>query len=231
VRIVRSIVLVVVTAAALLSACGDGDDTTSGTTTTSVPAAATSTTAPTSALWPALWPWADGTLRFRDPVGATRSFATTYLHMTEPIVGRFQPGDSRSGEVTVRASTTGPVTTVLVRQLGDDGSWWVLGAVTGNIRLTDPAALATITSPVELRGTSTAFEATVNVTIRQDGETAALAETFVMGGANGEIGPFAAAIDFPRPTSRGGAIVMYTTSAADGGVTEATAIRVGFGDA
>jgi hypothetical protein len=227
----------VVIALALLSACGDGDDTTSGTTTTTEPAAigttstsvATSTTAPTSALWPAIWPWADSALRFRDPVGATRSFATAYLHMTEPIVGGFQAGDSLSCEVPIRPSTTGPVTTVLVRQLSDDGSWWVLGAVTDNIRLTAPAALATITSPVDLRGTSTAFEATVNVTIRQDGEQAALAETFVMGGANGQMGPFAASIDYEQPTSRAGGIVMYTTSAADGRVTEATAIRVGFG--
>jgi hypothetical protein len=231
--------LIVLTSLALLSACGDDDGAQSGTTTTTEPAAigttstsvpaATSTTAPTPAVWPAIWPWTDGELRFRDPVAATRSFATAYLHMTEPIVGRFQQGDSRSGEVAVRPSPGGAVTTVLVRQLGKDGSWWVLGAATDNIRLTDPAALATITSPVDLRGTSTAFEATVNVSIRQDGEPDALAETFVMGGANGQMGPFAASIDFARPTSRAGGIVLYTTSAADGRVTEATALRVRFG--
>jgi hypothetical protein len=226
-----------VTALAFLSACGDENGTTSGTTTTTAPgatstsAATTSTSAPTAAVWPAIWPWADSALRFRDPVGATRSFATAYLHMTEPIVGRFQQGDSRSGEVTVRPSATGPVTTVLVRQLGNDGSWWILGAATDNIRLTDPAALAPIASPVDLRGTSTAFEATVNVAIRQDGDPDALAETFVMGGANGQMGPFSASIDYERPTSRAGGIVLYTTSAADGSVTEATAIRVRFGDA
>jgi hypothetical protein len=148
--------------------------------------------------------------------------------MTAPIVGAFQAGDPASGEVPVRASSRGPVTTVIVRQLGTDGTWWLLGAATPNIRLTDPAALAKITSPVRLRGTSTAFEATVNVSVRQDNSAKALAETYVMGGANGQMGPFDASVTYQAPTSRYGAIVLYTVSSETGHVAEATVIRVGF---
>jgi hypothetical protein len=116
------------------------------------------------------------------------------------------------------------VTTVIVRQI--DGSWWVLGAATPNIVLTQPAALTTISSPVQLRGTSTAFEATVNVSIREDDVTKPLVESFLMGGSNGQMGPFNASFTFPAPTHNYGAIVLYTISSANGNVAEATVIRV-----
>jgi hypothetical protein len=113
---------------------------------------------------------------------------------------------------------------VIVRQI--DGSWWVLGSATPNIHLTQPAALAKIRSPVRLRGTSTAFESTVNVSIRQDDIAKPLVESFLMGGANGEMGPFDASFAFDPPRSSDGAIVLYTISAANGHVAEATVIRV-----
>ena len=80
------------------------------------------------------------------------------------------------------------MTTVIVRRIGRDGSWWVLGAATPNIVLTQPAALATIKSPVRLRGRSTAFEANVQVSIRQDDVTKPMVESALMGGANGRDG-------------------------------------------
>jgi hypothetical protein len=113
---------------------------------------------------------------------------------------------------------------VIVRQI--DGSWWVLGAATPNIVLTQPATLATISSPVQLRGTSTAFEATVNVSIRQDDVAEPLVESFLMGGSNGQMGPFDAQFTFDAPTSSYGSIMLYTVSAANGNVAEATIIRV-----
>jgi len=159
-----------------------------------------------------------------------RAFAVDYLHFVNPIVGQFRQGDARSGEVpirtTVEQASVGPVTTVIVRQIGADDSWWVLGAATPNIRLTEPAALATISSPVRLRGTSTAFEATVQVSIRQDDVAKPLVESFLMGGSMGEMGPFDHAFAFAAPTSRDGAIVLYTVSSANGHVAEATVIRV-----
>jgi hypothetical protein len=205
--------------------------TSSSTSTTTVAPATTAsspTTAPAADTATAVWPVASTTLRFRDPVAATTSFAVDFLHMVNPVVGAFQQGDSRSGEVEVRPRTNGPVTTVFVRQLGTDSTWWVLGAATPEIQLTEPAALATISSPVRLAGQSTAFEATVNVSIREDGGATPLAETFVMGGANGTMGPFAKSVAFSAPTQPAGAIVLYQISSESGHVTEASVIRVKF---
>jgi hypothetical protein len=104
----------------------------------------------------------------------------------------------------------------------------VLGAATPNLLLESPAALAAIRSPVTLSGRSTAFEATVNVDIRQDGTLTPLKSDIVNGGANGEMGPFSKAIDFPKPSAPAGAIVLKTLSAEDGNITEASVVRVSF---
>ena len=142
------------------------------------------------------------------------------------MVGEFRAGDSRSGEVPVRPNATGPETTVLVRQLGSDGTWWVLGSSTANIQVASPAALATISSPVALHGTSTAFEATVDVEVRADGVAQPVGKGFVMGGANGQMGPFDGSLTFTAPAATGGAVVFSTLSAETGHVAEATVIRV-----
>ena len=175
-----------------------------------------------------MWPTSAGGVRYDAPVAVARAFAVDYLHFVNPIVGQFRQGDTHSGEVPVRTTaegtSPGPVTTMIVREI--DGSWWVLGAATANIRLTQPATLATISSPVRLRGTSTAFEATVNVSVRQDDVATPLVESTLMGGSNGQMGPFDASFTFAPPASSYGAIVLYTISAANGHVAEATVIRV-----
>jgi len=224
----------------MLAACGSSSkpNPTSPTTAPASSAATTTittqpTTQPSSGTSPqpsaasiAIWPTPASGTHFGDPVVATRSFATEYLHFKGPYVGAFRRGDSRSGEVPVRPVPGGPITTVLVRVLGQGQSWSVIGATTPAVNLTDPAALATISSPVRLRGASTAFEATVQVSIRQDDVTKPLVESYVMGGANGTMGPFDATFHYPAPTSPYGAIVLYTISSANGNVREATAIRV-----
>ena len=196
--------------------------------TSTTAAASTTTTQPASQPSTAIWPFLTSSERFTDPAKAAGSFATGYLGFVAPVVGAFQQGDARSGEVPIRPEADGPVTTVLVRQVTGDDSWWVIGASTPNLQLASPAALATITSPVTLSGTSTAFEATVNVEIRQDGSTDALVATFVMGGANGEMGPFSKPVAFNTPTERGGAIILKTESAKDGSIVEASVVRVTF---
>jgi hypothetical protein len=229
----RGLTLTLLVASVSVTAgCGSSGKKTlpAGTTTSSVAASTTTTTATTtttspSAPWIAVWPTAASGDRYGDPVVAARAFATSYLHFVAPVVGPFQQGDSRSGEVPVRSKSTGPVTTILVRQLGTDGSWSVLGAATPNIRLTEPATLATISSPVRLRGSSSAFEATVQVSIRQDDVAKPLTEGFVMGGSL-EMGPFDATFKLPAPASSYGAIVLDTISPETGHVSEATVIRV-----
>jgi hypothetical protein len=196
-------------------------------TTTSSSTSSTSTTVVTQPST-AVWPFATSPQRFGDPETAAFSFATAYLGFVDPIMGAFQQGDTRSGEVPIRSSARGPVTTVLVRQLTSDNTWWILGSSTPSINITHPAAHSTITSPVSLRGTSTAFEANVNVDIREDATLTPLLSTTVMGGSMGVMGPFAKTVTFATPTQSAGAIVMRTFSAKDGSVIEASVIRVFF---
>jgi hypothetical protein len=192
---------------------------TTSTSTTSTPPLATES---------AVWPFASSSVRYTDPVRAATGFATTYLGFTHPIAGTYMAGDSRSGEVPIRAHARGPVTTVIVRKLAPDDTWFVLGATTPNLQLQVPGWNTAISSPVSLSGQSTAFEATVNVEIRQDDSLKPLANDTVMGGSNGQMGPFSKAVPFAKPTARSGAIVLKTLSAMDGSVNEAAVLRIRF---
>ncbi|MGZ3290051.1 MAG: Gmad2 immunoglobulin-like domain-containing protein [Xanthobacteraceae bacterium] len=118
----------------------------------------------------------------------------------------------------------------MVRKLTPDETWWVLGATTANLQLQSPKWNASIASPVRLSGQSTAFEATVNVQIRQDGTLIPLASSVVMGGSMGQMGPFSKAVSFSKPTAKGGALILKTLSVKDGNIVEATVLRIQFSD-
>jgi len=178
----------------------------------------------------AVFPTGSGAAYFTDPVAVATAFATDYAGFVRPVVGPFQRGDTRSGEVSIRPSAAGPVTTVLVRQLGFDGRWWVLGASTAAITLRTPAWSAPISSPVTLKGTSSAFEGTVQTQVREDGNGDPLGQGFVTGGSTGP-GPFEGTLAFAKPTQKYGALMLYTTSqegAPVGHAREVTVIRVRF---
>jgi hypothetical protein len=191
------------------------------------PSSTTSTVpAPDPAVRTAVFPAAASAERFDDPAELATRFAADYAGFTDPIVGEFRGGDARSGEVEVRASDDGPVTTVLVRQL--DEHWWVLGAVSPNIALQQPVALSPISSPVRLQGVSTAFEAAVSVEIRQDGDPAELGRGVVMGGSMGEFAAFDGTVEFAAAASPMGAIILSTSSMQDGTIREVSVVRVAF---
>jgi len=176
----------------------------------------------------AIWPLADTSTRFDDPVSAATSFATDYLGFTNPIVGEFQGGDARSGEVDVRAIAVGPSTVVLVRQLTDDDTWWVLGAVGENITIDEPTQGTVLTDPFTLSGSASAFEGTVDVELRTDIDREPIYEGFVTASGSPEPGPFSSSIEFDSPGQVGGALVLFSRSAEDGRVIEASALRVFF---
>ncbi len=230
-----AVAVIVIAGVVVLLTRDDGDDQQVSTPATNPPATSpspsTATTPPATAptdTSTAVWPVTGSSTRYTDPVAAATGFATDFVGFVDPVVGTFQQGDSRSGEVSIRARAQGPVTTVFVRQLGDDGSWWVLGSATPNIQVTTPAALATISSPATLTGTSTAFEATVNVQVREDGNATPIGKGFVMGGANGVTGAFDGTVTFTQPSAQSGAVVFMTLSAEDGRVSEAGVVRVKF---
>ena len=122
------------------------------------------------------------------------------------------------------------MTTVFVRQLGPDNSWWVLGAATANITLTEPAWFASISSPVILKGTSSAYEGTVSTQVREDDNNQPLGEGYVTGGSMG-MGPFEGTLVFTKPTKKYGAVMMFTQSqegAPIGHTREVGVLRVRF---
>ena len=177
----------------------------------------------------AIWPWVNTPTRFDDPVEAATSFAVDYLGFTDPRVGEFQAGDSRSGEVPVQPGAVGPTTVVFVRQLTDDDTWWVLGAAAENIVVDDPDQGATVSSPLTVTGTALAFEGTVDVELRADDNGEPIATDFVTGSGGPEPGPFEGEIEFTSPGPVGGALVLISRSSEDDApVLEATAIRIFF---
>ena len=174
-----------------------------------------------------MWPTATSSIRYRTPDAAATGFAIDYLYMVNPVIGQFQQGDVRSGEVPVQPSTTGPVTTVLVRELGSDNSWWVLGAGTAAIALTEPVWDASITSPVTLKGSAMAYEGTVQTQVRDD-DSKPLGQGYMTGGSTA-MGPFSGSLAFTKARAKYGAVVLYTTSAETGTVMEASVMRIQFG--
>jgi hypothetical protein len=224
--------------ALFVPACGDDDDAATPTTapaTTTEPAT-TTTTAPTTTttgLSPTdqafvVWPDPGGSLRYDDPVEAATGFATGLVGFTDPVVGPFMEGDSRSGEVEIRAIADGPVTTVLVRKYGPDDAWWVLGSGTADIEVTDPLPQGAIDDPLQVSGRARAFEGTVQVTVVADGSTEVLGSGFVTGSGGIEMGPFEGSIPFESPQGGWGAVIFFTTSAENGQVWQAATVRVGF---
>lgn len=225
--------MALVAAGVLAAGCGSDGDGGAASTTSAKPATtatAPTTTAPTTTpavdTTTAVFPSGANPPVFEDPVAAAKAFAVDFVGFVDPVVGEFRQGDSRSGEVEVRPTTDGPVTTVLVRLLGD--TWWVLGSGTANIDIGDPEALASVSSPLHLAGVSTAFEANVGVQVREDGARQPIGTGFVMGGSMGEMGSFDGSVTFRRPTAPMGALVLDTVSMKDGNVWEASVLRIRF---
>lgn len=199
-------------------------------TTTTTTAEATTTTAFAPTVDPAIpvWPRVHSAQRFDDPEAAARSFAIDFVGMTDPIIGAFQQGDSRSGEVPVQPRENGPVSTVLVRQL-EDSTWFVIGSTTDDIRLDTPEALSDIDCPVRLTGEALAFEGTVQVSIRDDYTDEGIGTGFVTGGG-GPSAPFDGEVecdlDLLDDGVHFGSIVLTTESGEDGSVWQMVVVRV-----
>jgi hypothetical protein len=163
--------------------------------------------------------------RFDSPESAAAAFAT-FAGYTHPVLGDFQQGDARSGELEVRPDPNGAPTTVLLRQLEDD-AWYVIGVTTDSIHLANPQPGDTISSPQELKGQAYAFEGNVVVRLYVDGVQEPVAQTNVTGRGDGVLGDFTGQLQFTNDTgATHGVLVLNGTSGEDGGATEVAAIRV-----
>jgi hypothetical protein len=168
-------------------------------------------------------------VRFDDPVALTQSFATEFLDFVDPAVGEFRQGDERSGEVDIVPFEGATPTTVFVRLFGDPGEWFVIGAANANIVIEEPRTRDVITSPVEVIGAADAFEGTVQVEIRADGQDEPLFSGFVTG-AMGELGSFRETFEWAAPTEGAGSMVFLSRSPQDEApLIDAGVIRVFFG--
>jgi hypothetical protein len=208
------------------------DTTTTEAETTTTVGTTTSTTAPAPPPEAnpdvALFPAPSTSRRFDDPVATVQSFATELIGIPNPVVGPFQQGDARSGEVEVRPRADGPVTTVSVRRMEDD-AWYVVGAATASIRLDSPTGGATVGSPVHLTGAADAYEGTVDVRVFADGFTEPIGTGFVTG-AQGSLGPFVGDVAFAAPGgATHGVIVLSTEGGEPSQPWVATVIRVRLG--
>ena len=206
----------------------DSTTTTASEETTTTTADATTTTVPFQTVDADLPVFPDPTTsrRFDDPVAVATAFATELVGFSDPVVGELQEGDSRSGEIELRASADGAPTVVLVRQLEDD-SWYVIGSTTDSIQLATPEPRSTITSPQELIGMAYAFEGTVNVRLYVDGTQEPIAETVVTGRGDGVLGDFSGELEFSDASgATHGVLVLSEASGEDGSAVAATTIRV-----
>ncbi|HUF31883.1 MAG TPA: Gmad2 immunoglobulin-like domain-containing protein [Acidimicrobiales bacterium] len=187
---------------------------------------------------------------YTDPEATAVDFARTYLGFPDPVVEEGFEGPwsvpvgeretSEAGGVVLRSQPDSPLkTTVGMRRL-DQGGWFVTGARAASIpevRVTTTVFFtagdrAAVDREVTATGTSTAFEGTIQLEVRQHGMGAgeSLGATFTTGGSMGELGPFEATFTIERPTAPGGALVVFTDSAKDGTVQEATVVRMTFDD-
>lgn len=201
-RSIRALVPAVAVVALLAAGCGSDDGTSTDTTTTSsttTTTEATTTTEPVGLEQPAIWPAAD--VVFDTPEAAAADFVTQVLDVP-PGLGEFQQGDSRSGEIELLSLGEGGGTPVvrgviLLRQLGPDDGWFVIGVANDNASITAPEAGATVAAgPLQVEGLARGFEANVNVRAFVAGDaTTDLDQQITMGGAMGTPEPISVTLD------------------------------------
>jgi hypothetical protein len=173
-------------------------------------------------------------------VATARAFLARELGMTELVAGPFRSTGARTGEVGFRHKygegrrllpQTGPYA-VVVRLQRLPAGWWVLGVDGRSIKITSPARLQRISSPLAVRGAAPdVYEGTLYFKVTQDrpGRDLLLGEGFVDGRAStrpGDLGQ----LRFRQPTSTAPGWVTFYDASSDGsnGIIQATAVRVQF---
>lgn len=189
----------------LLASCGaEAPSGTDGATTTTTTAGSdgddtTTTTAQQAALeQPAIWPAAE--VVFEAPEEAAEDFVRKVLGV-EPVLGEFQQGDARSGEIPVYSPGEGGGSrvlrgTLLLRRLGADDGWFIIGAANENAAISSPEAAASVEAgAVEVSGRARGFEATIIVTAFVAGNADKLDQQVTQGGAMETPEPYTATLD------------------------------------
>ena len=126
--------------------------------------------------------------------------------LTEPVLAPFRAGDSRSGEIdAMSAAETGSTNlraTLLLRQLGPDDGWFVIGAINPMVSIDTPEAGSVIPAgPLSVAGAARGYEATIIVKAFVAGTTELVVDPAIaMGGSMETPEPYATHLDLSFAT-------------------------------
>ena len=152
---------------------------------------------------PAIWPAAD--VVFATPEEAAADFVSAVLISEgDPVLGEFQQGDARSGEITVLfAGETGDLDPPLeqgilfLRQIGPTDGWFVIAAASDGAVIDAPSALDEVPAgTVTVSGEGRGFEGTLAVSAFPPGDDAASFDVQIgAGGAFDDLEPYSVELD------------------------------------
>jgi hypothetical protein len=177
------------------------------------------------------WPAAGDDRTFDDHVLLVQAFAEEYLGVVNPDLE-----DNGDDTTTVRPRRQdggtpprdGPRT--VVEWVTVDNRFFVVGARSPNIRVSTPADVAELSSPVRVSGEArNLYEGTVIVDVRNEGVLEPLATVPTTAAGSGpELAAFSVDVSYEVPLGGKGAIVVRSDSGLEG-TPEATVVPVRFG--
>ncbi len=185
-------------------------------------------TVPTDPTQAVVWPAPGSGTVYETPEAAAQGFAEDFIGFDDPVLGDFRAGDSRSGEIELQPQASGPVSTILLRQVGSDGSWSVIAVENENIMIDTPDSGQLLANPMALAGEARAFEGHVDVRLYASGQRDPVAEGFVTGRGDGVLGAFDETIELPKDLRGTGILVLTTANGDDGSVWDVAAIPIRF---
>ncbi len=152
---------------------------------------------------PAIWPSAD--VVFATPEEAAADFVSAVLISEgDPVLGDFQQGDARSGEIAVLfAGEMGDLDppmekgVLVLRQLGPTDGWYVTAATSDGASIDTPSALDEVpASTVTVSGEGRGFEGTLAVSAFAPGDDDATFDLQIgAGGAFADLEPYSVELD------------------------------------
>jgi hypothetical protein len=152
---------------------------------------------------PAIWPAPD--VVFATPEEAAADFVSAVLISDgDPVLGEFQEGDVRSGEIEVlfageEGDLDPPLTAgvLLLRQIGPTDGWYVIAATSDGATIDTPSALAEVPAgTVTVSGQGRGFEGTLAVSAFPPGADAATFDRQIgTGGASDVAEPYSVELD------------------------------------
>jgi hypothetical protein len=163
---------------------------------------------------PAIWPAPD--VVFATPEEAAADFVSAVLISEgDPLLGEFQQGDSRSGEIAVLfAGEAGDLVPPLeagvlsLRQISPTDGWYVIAAISDGVVIDTPSALEEVPAgTVAVSGEGRDFEGTLAVSAFPPGDDAATLDLEIgAGGALADLEPYSVELDLSG--AAGGDVVV-----------------------